>query len=105
MGRLLSNPVIAFAMAVSVAFSGALLLITPTIRLVENVESGPLNERHEHSSPAVRLCIHRRPFDVRHAKIVNCSTPSVRLAHSHHADAYVLSGHRLFNGLLAPMTC
>ena len=93
-------------LALCMGVSGAALLILPNVRLVENVDSGPLNERNEQSTTTVRTYVQRcMRCDALRWKVVTSTNPNVRLEHSQSFDQHAPKGHRLPNGLLAPLTC
>lgn len=93
-------------LSICVAVSGAALIITPNVRLAENIDSGPLNERNEQLSHAERFSIDKRlrndaePSRFAVAKISNVLRLQFQCTGQHSPD-----GHRLSNGLLAPLTC
>lgn len=94
-------------LALCVGVSGAALLITPSIRLAENIDSGPLNERNEKSSSDERICSEKRiGGESQQAKFaVYLPSNNMRLESYQVSSCHVFDGHRLMNGLLAPMTC
>lgn len=88
------------------AVLGSLLLVVPTIRTSELNEIGSANERVENvalTSSADNL--RRTTIHGRREAILFTSSIQSRLGRGQHVELLSPDGHRLSNGLLAPMTC
>ena len=97
----------AFAAVISVSlFAGSISLVAvPLIRTVETSESGSPKERCEDPTLAARVQ-HERQFLEFHNNIAAFLQPTrPTLGHAQRPVFAPLPGHRLTNGLLAPMTC
>lgn len=91
-----------FAMAAS---AGGPLIVFNEARSSESQEDVPLSERQEEFTPISRFD-HERHLkqELRQLAIV-VDVPTAHLGHAQNAVFFVPSGHRLANGLLAPLTC
>ncbi len=85
---------------------GVTLVVIPTIRSTEANESGAAKERGEEPSLTGRL------DHARHLRLEFCGLATMRacpkpqsLGHAQRPVLEPPSGHRLSNGLLAPLTC
>ena len=88
------------------ALLGTLLLAVPTIRTGELNEIGSANERVENVAFASRPDNMRRTSQHgRREVIVFTSSIQARLGRDQRPQPATPDGHRLPNGLLAPMTC
>jgi hypothetical protein len=97
----------AFSVLTALMFlAGSVSLLTvPVIRSAETHESGSSHERCEDPTLAARVQ-HEREFLEFHRGVAAFLQP-VRssLGHAQRPVLDLLPGHRLANGLLAPMTC
>jgi hypothetical protein len=75
-------------------------------RAEENQETSPISERHESSSSSCRIDRERQhKHEQRNLAFAFVLALSSRLGHTQNAVLWAPSGHRLSNGLLAPITC
>jgi len=91
----------------SLALVGAFLLAAPVVRTGELNEIGTAKERVEDVSLMTRsVCLMRTALHGRREATVFTSSIQSRLGRDQQRrDAALPAGHRLPNGLLAPMTC
>jgi hypothetical protein len=88
------------------ALLGAFLLAVPTVRTNELNEVNTAKERVEDISLVTRsISLTRTTNQGRREAIVFTSSIQARLGREQHSQAVPAPGHRLPNGLLAPMTC
>ena len=88
-----------------IALTAAFLVAVPMIRTSELSELDTAKERVEEVSLVTRSIILKRLSNhVRHERVAVMSPP-VQLGHAQHRVIFQPSGHRLPNGLMAPMTC
>jgi hypothetical protein len=88
------------------ALLGAFLVAVPTVRTNELSEIVSANERVEVASLAT--CVSSLSRTTNHGRreaIVFTSSIQSRLGREQHSQPLPGSGHRLPNGLMAPMTC
>ena len=91
---------------VMVCVSGGPLIILSDSRSGEAQENAPLNERQEEFTSLSRLDHERlMKLEQRRLAIIFEVPASSRLGHTQKAVLLAPSGHRLANGLLAPLTC
>jgi hypothetical protein len=84
---------------------GGPLTIFPESRSSESQENAPPSERHEEFTTMSRLDYERlMKLEQRRLAII-FEVPSSHLGHTQNAVLFAPSGHRLANGLLAPITC
>jgi len=89
-----------------VTLLGTLLVAVPSMRTVETGEVGPAKEQVEDVSPVVRTAsLRRTALHGRREVLVVSSSIQARLGREERSEPVRLDGHRLPNGLLAPMTC
>ncbi len=82
------------------------VLIVPTIRSNELSEINGSKERVEDVLLTTRVVNpHDTCLNGRRVAIVFSSSIQARLGRDHSSESFRLDGHRLPNGLLAPMTC
>jgi hypothetical protein len=100
------QPVLFSALMVVLASGGGPLIILPESRSGEAQENAPLNERQEEFASQGRLDHERlMKLEQRRLAIIFEVPASSRLGHTQNAVLFAPSGHRLANGLLAPLTC
>lgn len=88
------------------AILGMLLLAVPTVRTNELNEIGSSQERVEDISLVTSVVSLRRTSNHgRREAIVFTSSIQARLGRDRHPQPVPAPGHRLPNGLMAPMTC
>jgi hypothetical protein len=93
-------------MFVMIGISGGPLIILSESRSGEAQENAPLNERQEEFASQGRLDHERlMKLEQRRLAIIFLVPASSRLGHTQNAVLLAPSGHRLANGLLAPLTC
>jgi len=84
---------------------GGPLLIFPESRSSESQENAPPSERQEEFTTMGRLD-HERLMKLEQRRLaIIFEVPSSHLGHTQNAVLFAPSGHRLANGLLAPLTC
>lgn len=104
--RQISAAVLTVTLPLMTGVLSTALLIVPMTRSAESVENGSPKERCEELSPAARLD-HGRHLRLEYCRVVNTHALPTQLSLGH-AQRPVLdppAGHRLPNGLLAPLTC
>jgi len=102
MSAALLSAVLTFAVCTAIGS----LLIVPGIRSAEASENGPAKERNEDASFAVRLGSERQSScERRHDRSTSACHMPTRVGYEHLPAVFPFSGHRLSNGLLAPLTC
>jgi len=80
-------------------------LIFPDTRSNESQENAPPSERQEDFTTMGRLD-HERLMKLEQRRLaIIFEVPSSHLGHTQNAVLFAPSGHRLANGLLAPLTC
>ena len=80
-------------------------LIFPDTRSSESQENAPPSERQEEFTTAGRVD-HERQIKLEQRQLaIIFEVPSTHLGHTQNAVLLAPSGHRLANGLLAPLTC
>ncbi len=87
-------------------FASATVVVLPTIRSAQSNGNGPSEERSEELSVTRRLD-HTRSLRIDYCRLGtmrSCLMPQ-SLGHAQRPVLEPLSGHRLPNGLLAPLTC
>ena len=85
---------------------GSLLLVVPTIRSSELSEIGSPNEQVENVlCTASKDTLRRTNIHGRREATLFTSSIQSRLGRRQHVELLSPNGHRLSNGLLAPMTC
>lgn len=87
-------------------FASATVVVMPTIRSVQTNGNGPSEERSEEPSVSGRLD-HARSLRIDYCRLAtmrSCLMPQ-SLGHAQRPVLEPPSGHRLPNGLLAPLTC
>jgi hypothetical protein len=90
----------------SLALVGAFLLAVSTVRTGELNEIGPASERVEDIACVTRsVSLLRTALHGRREAIVFTSSIQARLGRVQRPEPIALPGHRLPNGLMAPMTC
>jgi hypothetical protein len=88
------------------AILGTLLLAVPTVRTNELSEVGSAQERVEDASLVTSIVSLKRTTNHgRREAIVFTSSIQARLGRDRHPQRVPAPGHRLPNGLMAPMTC
>ena len=88
------------------ALLGAFLLAVPTVRTNELNEVNTAKERVEDISLVTRsISLTRTTNQGRREAIVFTSSIQARLGREQHSQPVPAPGHRLPNGLMAPMTC
>jgi hypothetical protein len=88
------------------ALLGAFLIAVPTVRTNELSEIGTASERVEDASFVSSIVSLKRTTNHgRREAIVFTSSIQSRLGREQHSKPLPGSGHRLPNGLMAPMTC
>ena len=93
-------------MVAMVGVSGGPLIILSGSRSGEAQENAPLNERQEEFTTMGRFDHERlMKLEQRRLAIIFEVPASSRLGHTQNAVLLAPSGHRLANGLLAPLTC
>jgi hypothetical protein len=83
---------------------GPLLIFTET-RSSESQENAPPSERQEEFTTMGRFDHERHMKQEQRQLAIIFEVPSVHLGHTQNAVLLAPSGHRLANGLLAPLTC
>ena len=84
---------------------GGPLMIFPDSRSSESQENAPPSERQEEFTTMGRFD-HERHMKLEQRQLaIIFEVPSSHLGHTQNAVLLVPSGHRLANGLLAPITC
>jgi len=92
-------------MVVMVGISGGPLIILSDSRSGEAQENAPLSERQEEFTNMGRFD-HERHMKLEQRRLAIIFIPaSSSLGHTQNAVLLAPSGHRLANGLLAPLTC
>jgi hypothetical protein len=92
--------------AASLALLAAFLLAVPTIRTGETNEVSVAKERVEDAAFTTRTVgLMRTAVHGRREAIVFTSSIQARLGREQQHQPLLLAGHRLPNGLMAPMTC
>jgi hypothetical protein len=100
------RPVLLSALLVVVGVSGGPLLIFSESRSGETQENAPPSERQEEFTTQGRFDHERlMKLEQRRLAIIFEVPASSRLGHTQNAVLLAPSGHRLANGLLAPLTC
>ena len=96
----------ALALSATLAlFGGAMLLVAlPLVRVAENNEHGSQRERVEEPTP-VRRIDHDRHLRSEYGVAAFLQPTRPTLGHAQRLVLDSLPGHRLANGLLAPLTC
>jgi hypothetical protein len=106
--RRLPPALVAAALSLWLGGVGLSLLAVPVIRSATSSESDPAKERNEEATSVARLNCDRRSFAEgrRAANVIGEVRPD-RLAFLHRLilEIAIPPGHRLSNGLLAPLTC
>ncbi len=88
-----------------IALAAVFLVAMPTIRMNESCELDTAKERVEEVSVLTRsFNLKRLSRHVRRERVEVVSAP-VRLGYARQHGISLFSGHRLPNGLMAPMTC
>jgi hypothetical protein len=101
-----TRPFHARVQAWAFAILGTLLLAVPTVRTNELNEIGSSQERVEDISLVTSVVSLKRTTNHgRREAIVFTSSIQARLGRDRHPRRVPASGHRLPNGLMAPMTC
>ena len=100
-GRRLRAAMQAWALALLASF----LLAVPTVRTSELNEVGTAKERVEDATLVTRAANKLACEDVRSDVAVLTSSIHSRLDRQRRVEPSYVEGHRLANGLLAPMTC
>lgn len=98
---------VAAALVVAVGgLGGPMLAVAETRSSADSEENRPVDERQEESAANFRIDQHRQmKLDERRlAFTFEVPTPA-RLGHTQNKVLFTPSGHRLANGLLAPLTC
>jgi hypothetical protein len=103
----LSQPLfMAAALAVAIGGLGGPVMSAAETRASSSEENIPVDERQEESTATFRVDHHRQvKLDERRLAIVFEVPTSARLGHTQNTVLFAPSGHRLSNGLLAPLTC
>src|SRR5690349_3931309 len=84
---------------------GGPLIFLPDSRSGESQETAPTSERNEEFTTAGRLD-HERQLKLTQRRLaIIFHVPSAHLGHTQKIVLPAPSGHRLANGLLAPLTC
>jgi hypothetical protein len=84
---------------------GGPLTIFPETRWGESEESAPSSERQEEFTALGRFD-HERQMKLEQRRLaIIFEVPSSHLGHTQNPVLFAPSGHRLANGLLAPLTC
>jgi hypothetical protein len=84
---------------------GGPLMIFPDSRSSESQENAPPSERQEEFATLGRFD-HERHMKLEQRRLaIIFEVPSSHLGHTQNAVLLAPSGHRLSNGLLAPLTC
>jgi hypothetical protein len=98
-------PALAAVMTVSLFAGSVSVMAVPLIRSVESSESGSPKERCEDPTFTSRIQ-HERQFLQFHRGVAAFLQPTrPALGHAQRPVLAPLPGHRLTNGLLAPITC
>jgi hypothetical protein len=84
---------------------GGPLMIFPDTRSNESQENAPPSERQEEFTTVGRFDHERHMKLEQRLLAIIFEIPSSHLGHTQNAVLLVPSGHRLANGLLAPLTC
>lgn len=97
---------VAAALVGAVGGLGGTFLVAAETRISESEENLPVDERQEESIANFRIDQHRQTkLDERRSAIVFEAPAPARLGHTQNRVLFIPSGHRLTNGLLAPITC
>jgi hypothetical protein len=100
------RPVLMSALLVVMAGgSGGPLLIFTETRSGELQENAPPSERQEEFTTMSRFDHERHIKQEQRQLAIIFEVPSTHLGHTQNAVLLAPSGHRLANGLLAPLTC
>jgi hypothetical protein len=84
---------------------GGPLMIFPDTRSSESQENAPPSERQEEFTTVGRFD-HERHMKLEQRRLaITFEVPSSHLGHTQNAVLLAPNGHRLANGLLAPLTC
>jgi hypothetical protein len=106
MTRRLQPALLSALLLVMVGGTGGPLVILPEGRSGETQENAPPSERQEEFTTQGRLDHERQvKLEQRRLAIIFEVPASSRLGHTQNAVLLAPSGHRLANGLLAPLTC
>jgi hypothetical protein len=82
------------------------VLVSPSVRMAENQENLPTKEGSEEYSPLSRFDHQRQlRFEVASTLVALAPSAGAGLGHTQHVVFSAPPGHRLPNGLLAPLTC
>lgn len=93
-------------LAIAVGGLGGPVVAAAESRASSSEENLPADERQEESTASVRIDHHRQiKLDERRQAIAFVVPTSARLGHTQNTVLFAPSGHRLSNGLLAPLTC
>jgi hypothetical protein len=98
------QPTLALVVAFAMLMGGATLLAVPVVRATEAGESSGSHERSEDPTLTSRF-EHDRLLSLE-SRVASFLQPArTCLGHAQRPVFELLPGHRLSNGLLAPMTC
>jgi hypothetical protein len=98
------RPALALAASLALILGGVSLLAVPVVRATEAGETSGSHERNEDPSLTTRFEHDRLlSLESRVASFLQLVRPC--LGHAQRPVLDLLPGHRLANGLLAPMTC
>jgi hypothetical protein len=101
----LQRAVLSALLVVMAGGIGGSLMILPDTRSDESQENAPSSERQEEFTTAGRFD-HERHMKLEQRQLaIVFEVPSSHLGHTQNAVLLAPSGHRLANGLLAPLTC
>jgi hypothetical protein len=99
------STLLSLLLALIVGGAGGPLLIFPEGRSGESQEGAPTSERQEEFTHLGRFD-HQRQIKLEQRRQASIfEVPSSHLGHTQNSVLPTLSGHRLSNGLLAPLTC
>jgi hypothetical protein len=86
--------------------AGGPLVFAPGLRLAELQENMPANERSEEFASVVRFDhVRQIKLERRRSAIIFDIPACSQLGHTQNRVLFAPGGHRLSNGLLAPLTC
>jgi hypothetical protein len=101
----LQRTVLSTLLVVMAGGIGGPLMIFPDTRSNESQENAPPSERQEEFTTVSRFD-HERHMKLEQRRLaIIFEVPSSHLGHTQNAVLLAPSGHRLANGLLAPLTC
>lgn len=88
------------------ALGAVLLLVVPTVRTSELSEVETATQRVEIAATETRTVnLKRQTLHGRQERVVFTASHPFLLGHAQQVSPALASGHRLANGLMAPMTC